>query len=166
MHYPKNSSPVHRGTDERSKYRRQIYLHYALQGGGRRSQSACKAEGFIPHSSSKKKILPHNSLNSYFTLIFPSYTKSTIYCRFSLIIIVRRNIQHLHTNRVSRTFINNHIFLLKSLFSCYKSCLFWALKPLNLLWINRHISKKYNLKFVFCFLRFAVCNLQFAIKTL
>jgi hypothetical protein len=55
MHYPKNSSPVHRGTDERSKYRRQIYLHYALQGGGRRSQSACKAEGFITHSSSKKR---------------------------------------------------------------------------------------------------------------
>lgn len=46
-----NSSPVHRGTDERSKYRRQIYLHYALQGGGRRSQSVQRTEGFIPHSS-------------------------------------------------------------------------------------------------------------------
>ena len=94
-----NSSPVYRGGVQRT-------------------------EGFIPHSSSKKKILPHNSLNSSFTLIFPSYTKSTIYRRFSLIIVVRRNIQHLHTNRISRTFINNHIFLLKSLFSCYKSCLF------------------------------------------
>ena len=49
--------PVLGGTDERSKSRRQIYLHYALQGGRRRSQSLEEGRG-LTHSS---LLTPHSS---------------------------------------------------------------------------------------------------------
>ena len=71
-HYPHNSSPVYRGTDERSKSRKQIYLHsttaplfigelsVGLRGlnKGRRSQIGRRPEGLkfsILNSCNKRK---------------------------------------------------------------------------------------------------------------
>ena len=152
--------PCLRGTDARSKCRRQARLHYALQGGRRQSQSVRRTEGLNSQFFRQRlKDLRFLILNSQFSIL-----NSQLFC-ILVIVEIEDSLVRILPLLLFRGFslrllgvdcychgtVDSHLVEpIQTVRQPIRLCFLGELKPLDFLIIARFCSQ-YNTKYFVCF---------------